>query len=248
MYEEVFGTPNDKALTGIREFTINHLFAHIWSRPELSVRDRSLITIALLAAQGRDPQLREHITGALKRKADHRLSEAEVMEIMLHVAHYCGWPAGNGGQRVALDVFQTLTGTPTPNEKAPPILSEEEVQLQQLNEEIANEERKGTLAEPYLKALLAEDFIFRRAGGAIEKKLDYLKSLETVKDNPYERLDTYVETVTINGNSAVAEVTVIAKRKDMPAPGEFSNVRMFRKENDEWKLVTWVNTKVYDLI
>jgi 4-carboxymuconolactone decarboxylase len=108
VYEEVFGVPNDEALTGIREFTINHLFARIWSRPELSVRDRSLITIALLAAQGRDHELKKHITGALKRKPDHRLSKTEVMETMIHVAHYSGWPAGNGGQRAALEVFKTL--------------------------------------------------------------------------------------------------------------------------------------------
>jgi hypothetical protein len=91
------------------------------------------------------------------------------------------------------------------------MFSEEEVQLKQLNEEIGNEERKGAQARPYFEALLAEDFIFRRAGGAIENKQTYLDSLDTVKENPYERLDTYVEMVTIDGNSAVTDVIVIAK-------------------------------------
>jgi 4-carboxymuconolactone decarboxylase len=101
VFEKILGRPHTRSLTGIREFTINHLFADIWSRPQLSHRDRSLITIALLAAQGRPDQLRDHIRGALSRG----MTEEETLEIMIHVAHYAGWAAGTAGQLVAESVF-----------------------------------------------------------------------------------------------------------------------------------------------
>lgn len=72
MYEEVlrknlFDPDPFSLLIGVREFTVNHLFAKVWSRsrettgehPPLSLRERRLVTIALLAAQGRGDQLRE---------------------------------------------------------------------------------------------------------------------------------------------------------------------------------------------
>ena len=102
VFETILGRPHTKPLTGIREFTINHLFAEIWSRPQLSHRDRSLITIALLAAQGRPEQLRDHIRGAMSRG----MTEEEILEIMVHVGHYGGWAAGTSGQLIAEAVFQ----------------------------------------------------------------------------------------------------------------------------------------------
>jgi len=62
MYEELFGKkPNVDPLVGLHEFTINHLFAKIWSKsresrdtkPRITLQDRSMITVAMLAAQGR---------------------------------------------------------------------------------------------------------------------------------------------------------------------------------------------------
>jgi 4-carboxymuconolactone decarboxylase len=51
-YRQVFGEPNERPLTGLRQITIDHLFGDIWSRPGLSLRNRRVITIASLAAQG----------------------------------------------------------------------------------------------------------------------------------------------------------------------------------------------------
>jgi 4-carboxymuconolactone decarboxylase len=106
MYERVLGRPFVGRFTGIREYTINHLFGEVWARPQLSLRDRSLITISLLAAQGRMDQLRDHIRGARSRGVPRE----EILEAMIHVAHYAGWAAGTGGQRVAEDVFAEETG------------------------------------------------------------------------------------------------------------------------------------------
>lgn len=109
MHQTIFGKPNEEPLIGLREFTINHLFANIWgrsvnpadSKKMISLRERSIITVALLAAQGRDAELRKHI-GAARHQG---LSKEQILEIMIHVAHYAGWPAGNSGQRIALEEF-----------------------------------------------------------------------------------------------------------------------------------------------
>jgi 4-carboxymuconolactone decarboxylase len=101
-YHEILGKPFDKPLTGLREPTVNYLFAHVWNRPHLSKRERSLITIALLASQGRQDQLRDHIRGARKRGVPRE----EILETMVQVAHYAGWAAGMSGQLVAEAVFE----------------------------------------------------------------------------------------------------------------------------------------------
>ena len=110
MYELLFGKPAKPPLIGLREFTIDHLFANVWSRSRppidearmISLKERSMITVALLAAQGRNEELESHIRGALHQG----ISKEQVLEIMIHVAHYAGWPAGNNGQRIALKVFE----------------------------------------------------------------------------------------------------------------------------------------------
>jgi alkylhydroperoxidase/carboxymuconolactone decarboxylase family protein YurZ len=115
MYEEVlrknlFDKDHPPPLTGVREFTVNHVFAKIWSRspetsgepPQLTLRERRLVTIALLAAQGRGDQLREHVTGACRA----RIGKETLLELMIHVAHYAGWAAGASGQGTVLDVYK----------------------------------------------------------------------------------------------------------------------------------------------
>jgi 4-carboxymuconolactone decarboxylase len=108
MYQKVFGRPAPSAedLIGLKELSVNHLFSKIWTREGLSIRDRRLLTIALLAAQGRTDQLRDHIRGA--RVGEDPLSEEEIRELMVHVAHYAGWAAGSSGQGIASAVFSEL--------------------------------------------------------------------------------------------------------------------------------------------
>ena len=101
-FEEILGKTSSQPLVGVRELSINHLFAHVWNRPHLDRRERSLITIALLAAQGRTDQLRDHIRGARKRG----IPKEEIIETMVQVAHYAGWAAGMSGQIIAESVFE----------------------------------------------------------------------------------------------------------------------------------------------
>ncbi len=65
------------------------LFGEVWSREDkLSLRDRSMITISALMAQGLYPQVKSHLV--LGRK--HGLTKEEVVEIVTQLAFYCGWP------------------------------------------------------------------------------------------------------------------------------------------------------------
>ncbi len=108
MYQRIFGkpAPSREPLRGLRELALDHLFAKVWTREGLSIRDRRLVTLALLAAQGRTDQLRDHIRGA--RLGEDPLTEEEISELMIHVAHYAGWAAGTSGESIARAVFAEL--------------------------------------------------------------------------------------------------------------------------------------------
>lgn len=74
----------------LAELTDDVLFGDVWARPELSRRDRSLITVAALTALGRTDQLRSHLGLAL----DNGVTRDELAELVTHLAFYAGWPAG----------------------------------------------------------------------------------------------------------------------------------------------------------
>jgi len=100
MYKRLFGKERGEPATAFDEVTLEHLFAKIWSREGLSTRDRSLITVSILAAMGRENELRTHLKGLHNQGFGPR----EIVEVMIHVAHYAGWPAGNTGLRVAREL------------------------------------------------------------------------------------------------------------------------------------------------
>lgn len=71
------------------ELTDDVLFGDVWQRPELSPRDRSLVTVSVLAALYRTEQLGYHLNVAL----DNGLSVEELSEALTHLAFYAGWPS-----------------------------------------------------------------------------------------------------------------------------------------------------------
>ncbi|WP_427131595.1 carboxymuconolactone decarboxylase family protein [Pseudarthrobacter sp. S9] len=77
------------------------LFDDVWNRPELSARDRSLITVAVLAAGGDYPQLEFH----LGRAVENGVTQEELIEALTHVTLYAGWPKGMGAMGIAKKVF-----------------------------------------------------------------------------------------------------------------------------------------------
>jgi 4-carboxymuconolactone decarboxylase len=87
----------------LAELTDDVLFGDVWSRSELSPRDRSLITCAALITNGSTEQLRGHLARAL----GNGLSEAELVEAITHLAFYAGWPRAMSAVSVARHVFTT---------------------------------------------------------------------------------------------------------------------------------------------
>ena len=77
------------------------LFGDVWEQPELSKRDRSLITVATLTALYRTDELRGHIRRALQ----NGVSKDEIRGLVTHLAFYAGWPTAVNAARVALEVF-----------------------------------------------------------------------------------------------------------------------------------------------
>lgn len=71
--------------------TADHLFAGIWSRPGLSLRDRRLLLLGALTAQGLFDVAEIQIGAAL---GNEELSAQQLHEIALFLCHYVGWPAG----------------------------------------------------------------------------------------------------------------------------------------------------------
>jgi len=64
------------------------LFGDIWERPQLSKRDRSLITCAALVATGKTEQMNFHFPKAL----ENGVTQDELIELITHLAFYAGWP------------------------------------------------------------------------------------------------------------------------------------------------------------
>jgi 4-carboxymuconolactone decarboxylase len=83
------------------ELTDNVIFGDIWKRPELSPRDRSLITVACLISGGNTEQLRHH----LGRAKDNGLTETELKEVIIHLAFYAGWPRAMSAITIARELF-----------------------------------------------------------------------------------------------------------------------------------------------
>ncbi|WP_327672735.1 MULTISPECIES: carboxymuconolactone decarboxylase family protein [unclassified Streptomyces] len=87
------------------QLTDEVLFGDVWKREGLSPRDRSLITVAVLAATSRPDQLNSHLRLAL----ENGLSQEELVEALTHVAFYAGWPSGMG----ALVQLKAIVGEST---------------------------------------------------------------------------------------------------------------------------------------
>ncbi len=82
-------------------FAVDHVLGNLWSRPQLSRRDRSLIVVTFLATVGSTDELRSHVRGAL----NHGLTRSEIEEVVLQVAGYAGFPMAMQAARIADEVF-----------------------------------------------------------------------------------------------------------------------------------------------
>jgi 4-carboxymuconolactone decarboxylase len=84
-------------------FTDDVLFGEVWERTDLTPKERSLITVAALTTLGNVEQLNFHLALARQNGA----TEAELIEVITHLAFYAGWPKAMSAMGVAKQAFAT---------------------------------------------------------------------------------------------------------------------------------------------
>lgn len=102
---------NPALSTDFRAHTAQALFGTIWTRPGLALEERSLITVTALIAMNREHELRLHLRGA--RNAG--ITREKLEEVILHLAHYAGWPNAVTASTILSEVWQQMdeeTATP----------------------------------------------------------------------------------------------------------------------------------------
>jgi len=96
--EQQFG----KVAPGLVQNTTDVLFRDLWLRPDLTPRDRSLVTVSALIASGQSAQITYH----LNRAMDNGLTPEEAGEVVTHLAFYAGWPNAFSALPVVKDVIE----------------------------------------------------------------------------------------------------------------------------------------------
>ena len=109
--EEIFGAEGLRSLDNaddiqmqLQDMVTRICFGEVWSRPALSLKVRSMLTIAILAGQSRPDQLKHHVKGAIR----NGVSKEEIREILLHATLYVGLPAGSDSWRQATAALKEI--------------------------------------------------------------------------------------------------------------------------------------------
>ncbi len=95
--DRAFGNATEYTLP-MQEFITRNAWGNVWQRPGLDLKTRSLVTVAMLAALGKQQELKGHVRGALNNGA----TPEELREVMLHATVYCGFPT-------AIEAFRSVT-------------------------------------------------------------------------------------------------------------------------------------------
>ena len=98
--EKSFASADDFNMP-MQELTTEYCWGHVWGRDGLPRKTRSMLNLAMISALNRPHELKMHIRGALR----NGVTKAEIREIFLQVAIYCGVPAGVDSFRIAREVF-----------------------------------------------------------------------------------------------------------------------------------------------
>lgn len=112
--KEIDGEAGENVIASLRDiapdfarYLIEFPFGDIYSRPGLDLRTRELAVVAALTAMGNAaPQLKVHVQGAINVGC----TQEEIVEVMMQMAVYAGFPAALNGLFVAKEVFQTHQG------------------------------------------------------------------------------------------------------------------------------------------
>ena len=83
-------------------------WGHVWSRPTLEKRERSMLTLALLAGLGNFEEFKLH----LRATANTGASREDVLDVLMHVAIYAGVPRANHAIKIAKETFAEMDAQP----------------------------------------------------------------------------------------------------------------------------------------
>ncbi|BBK34039.1 4-carboxymuconolactone decarboxylase [Stella humosa] len=94
----------------MQELTTEYCWGWVWGREDLPRKTRSMLNLAMISALNRPHELKMHVKGALK----NGVSRAEIREVFLQVAIYCGIPAGVDCFRIAREAFNEVDAQAKP--------------------------------------------------------------------------------------------------------------------------------------
>ena len=100
--DRAFGNATEYTLP-MQEFITRNAWGNVWQRPGLDLKTRSLVTVAMLAALGKQQELKGHVRGALNNGA----TPEELREVMLHATVYCGLPTAIEAFRSVAEVVES---------------------------------------------------------------------------------------------------------------------------------------------
>jgi len=87
-----------------QDLITRYAWGEIWTRPGLPRHTRSLITVAMMVALNREDEFRLHVRAAF----NNGVTRAEIKEVLLQTAVYCGVPAANSAFHMAMQVFAEI--------------------------------------------------------------------------------------------------------------------------------------------
>lgn len=102
--DRAFAAATDFTLE-LQEFITRNAWGNVWQRDGLDKKTRSLITVAILTALGKQHELKGHVRGALNNGA----TPVEIKELLLHATVYCGFPTAIEAFRSAAEVIDAKT-------------------------------------------------------------------------------------------------------------------------------------------
>ncbi len=94
----------DDFMKTFQELTTNQCWGYCWTRPGLERRERSLVNLGMLAAMGKEAELKIHVRGAIA----NGLTPDQIKEVLVQVSVYAGVPAAFAAFRVAHETLKEL--------------------------------------------------------------------------------------------------------------------------------------------
>jgi 4-carboxymuconolactone decarboxylase len=180
------GALQQKIAPGLATLTDDVLFGDVWRRPELSSRDRSLVTVSVLIATGKPAQLAGHLARAL----DNGVRPSEASGLLAHLAIYCGWPSAVSALEVYDQVYTArkvdTAALRTAGSRLPASASDE-AHARAVNDELA------TVAPKFveLTTKVVFDDVWRRSDLTLrDRSLVTIAALAAMGDD--EQLDSYL--------------------------------------------------------